>query len=138
MSDYIKREDAMDAWYRNERYTDIEGIPNADVVEQTHGKWIEVVRYGLSSQRAICECSKCGSNAWVYDDMNRRFKYCPNCGARMDDAPILSACPDGDETKDAKREYYRAWRAANRDKTKEYQRRYWEKKAKERMRDGDS
>ena len=39
MSDYIKREDAMDAWYWNERYTDIEGIPSADVVERKHGKW---------------------------------------------------------------------------------------------------
>lgn len=47
------------------------------------GKWTEIVRYGLSSQRAICECSVCNKNAWVYDDIKRRFKYCPNCGARM-------------------------------------------------------
>ena len=37
MSDYISREDAMDAWYTNERYTDIEGIPSADVVAEAWG-----------------------------------------------------------------------------------------------------
>lgn len=30
---------------------------------------------------------------------------------------------------EAKRKYYRAWSAANREKTREYQRRYWEKRA---------
>lgn len=28
-----------------------------------------------------------------------------------------------------RREYHRAWSAANRDKTREYQRRYWERRA---------
>ena len=48
------------------------------------GKWHELIRYGADSQRAICECSVCGGNAWVYDDKKRRFKYCPNCGAKME------------------------------------------------------
>ena len=33
----------------------------------------------------------------------------------------------------AKREYFRAWRAANKDRTREYQKRYWEKKAKKEV-----
>ena len=32
-----------------------------------------------------------------------------------------------------RRAYFRAWRAANRDKTSEHRRKYWEKKAMERL-----
>lgn len=60
----------------------------ADAIEEPqkrkHGEWKELTRYGMTSQRAICECSVCGGNTWVYDDKKRRFKYCPNCGADMD------------------------------------------------------
>ena len=35
--------------------------------------------------------------------------------------------------REANRDYQRRWRASNRDKVKEYQRRYWEKKGKEYM-----
>lgn len=59
------------------------GEKMGDVVVKKTGKWIEITRYGLNSQRAICECSLCKNNAWVYDDAKRRFKFCPNCGARM-------------------------------------------------------
>lgn len=33
---------------------------------------------------------------------------------------------------EARREYYRDWRAANKDKVREYNRSYWERKAQER------
>lgn len=33
---------------------------------------------------------------------------------------------------EARREYYRDWRAANKDKVKQYNRSYWERKAQER------
>lgn len=36
-------------------------------------------------------------------------------------------------TREMKREYHRKWRAANKDKVKENNRRYWEKKALEKM-----
>jgi hypothetical protein len=32
-----------------------------------------------------------------------------------------------------RKEYFRAWRAANKEKTAEHRRRYWEKKALERL-----
>ena len=37
--------------------------------------------------------------------------------------------------KAAKKEYYKAWRAANREKVKEYNLRYWEKRVKEQQED---
>ncbi len=118
MADYIKREDALNAFRRVymvpsqskakdiyeqqivNTYREIESIKAVDVVprelyelalsdvvtlsvERKHGKWKEITRYGIDSQRAICECSVCGENAWVYDDEKRKFKYCPNCGAEM-------------------------------------------------------
>ncbi len=35
------------------------------------------------------------------------------------------------KVKDARNEYFRNWRKKNKDKIKEYNNRYWEKKAKE-------
>ena len=37
------------------------------------------------------------------------------------------------EVKAAQREYFKAWRAANKDKVREHNRRYWEKLAVKRM-----
>lgn len=36
-----------------------------------------------------------------------------------------------ERVRQVKREYYRNWRRANPDKVKEYQRRYWERKARQ-------
>ena len=99
MSDYINREEALNQFYTlyyfpkgsGDQYMGqiesihdrIRDLPSADVEERKHGKWKEITRYGIDSQRAICECSVCGGNAWVYDDEKRKFKYCPNCGADM-------------------------------------------------------
>ena len=54
-------------------------LPDADVVEQKQGKWIE---YGEPEpwgkfQVWYWKCSECG--AVGIDEWN----YCPNCGARM-------------------------------------------------------
>lgn len=43
----------------------------AEVAPVVHGRW---KRYG----RNLGECSNCG------EIVNIRYKYCPNCGARMD------------------------------------------------------
>ena len=42
-----------------------------------------------------------------------------------------------DQAKAAKREYHRAWRARNKDKVREINRRYWEKKAAEKAKVND-
>ena len=88
MSDYIKREDALDAWYDNERFTDIEAIPATDVVERKRGKWI----YQFHEDEVGVTCSECEGYAesfarWIYDEGYRiDYNFCPNCGAEMESA----------------------------------------------------
>ena len=52
-----------------------------------HGRWITVSDgYGNGVATAsICECSLCKDTIWVYKNDERKWKYCPNCGARMDE-----------------------------------------------------
>ena len=82
MSDYIKREDALEQfdYYDLGEYltTQIRGmlmdVPSADVAPVRHGRWVvidaeEPRRYG---------CSECKRLSWHMEN------YCPNCGARMD------------------------------------------------------
>lgn len=52
--------------------------------EVKHGHWIEVQRIHEKDHTAICECSLCGDTVWVYDGQ-RAWKYCPTCGAKMED-----------------------------------------------------
>lgn len=54
---------------------DICKIPAADVAEVRHGKWIE---YKIPN---IIGCSECD---WGTGVDEKSFKYCPNCGAKMD------------------------------------------------------
>lgn len=54
----------------------IEMLPAADVVPVVHGEWIE---------RALRPtCSLCGFSGSLIDAPISPFKYCPNCGAKMD------------------------------------------------------
>ena len=53
----------------------IANLPAADVVEVVHGVWIE---YKIPN--IIC-CSECD---WGTGVEEKTFKYCPNCGAKMD------------------------------------------------------
>lgn len=46
------------------------------------GHW-EVVSDGYSDNAYICECSECKDTVWVYKDADRKWNYCPNCGADM-------------------------------------------------------
>ena len=55
-------------------------IPNADVVEVKHGRWVKPTKIGHRAF-AIPHCSVCeGVPCGVDENTN----YCPNCGARMD------------------------------------------------------
>ena len=51
--------------------------PTADVQEVRHGKWIEKP-YLLGTSNF---CSLCGEN---YGMPHGKYKFCPNCGAKMD------------------------------------------------------
>lgn len=57
---------------------EIEDIPPADVVPVIHARWIDNGRGGY---KWAFYCSHCG---WIDGyPFNDRFKYCPNCGAKM-------------------------------------------------------
>lgn len=55
----------------------VAALPAADVAPVVHGKW-KPTEYPIMSE---CEdCSECGYRT-VY---GHGFKFCPNCGAKMD------------------------------------------------------
>ena len=98
MSDYISREAALEAaneWVseacmapvmRVSRLFDkLAKVPAADVAEVVHGEWLRADD-DWNSLTTI-QCSLC-SEEWCFetdDDVSLlNYKYCPNCGARMD------------------------------------------------------
>ncbi len=77
--------------YRNE----IDAMPTADVQEVVHGEWIvgkEIAREFLCDKTLHIDyedykCSVCGltlDRLLYCVDGSLFYKYCPNCGARMD------------------------------------------------------
>ena len=65
----------------------IDEAPTIDVVPVKRGEWVEYP-YCLCYEGALTEediaCSSCGAVFNVIDNCTETFKYCPNCGARMD------------------------------------------------------
>ena len=66
----------------------IDEAPTIDVVPVKRGEWVEYP-YCLCYEGALTEediaCSSCGAVFNVIDNCTETFKYCPNCGARMDE-----------------------------------------------------
>ena len=68
---------------------DIENFPAADVVPVVHGKWLDFYK-----DFSTAECCKCGELFEVSSGREAKkaffelfkgfYKYCPNCGAKMD------------------------------------------------------
>ena len=98
MAKYIKLEYAIDAVldvYYNTSDIDLSGgkfeaailkIPPADVVPVRHGRWEEMhYEGGILDGTNFDRCSVCGYER-VFDDpaLKTAFKYCPNCGCKMD------------------------------------------------------
>lgn len=90
MDEYIKKsdmfallcEDCEDDCESENVYCDykrFKNIPAADVAPVMHGEWRE---NGLNGYAYAFICSKCGYiDGYPFND---RFRYCPNCGAKMD------------------------------------------------------
>lgn len=96
MSDYIKREDALNMDFRSsvrpfesrvktaeravQAYAnEISKIPAADVRPVVRGMWIPL--FSIRCDRPYCyECSSCGFAT------ERRTNFCHNCGADMREA----------------------------------------------------
>lgn len=86
--EYISREAALKALYADYAYPAmgiIKEIPAADVVPVVHGEWLR----GDDDWDSLTtiQCSLC-SEEWCFetdDDVSLlNYKYCPNCGAKMD------------------------------------------------------
>ena len=60
----------------------IDSIPAADVAPVVHARWI-YVEETLATSSGYC-CSACRRPRWLSPDVPEVFKYCPECGAKMD------------------------------------------------------
>lgn len=91
MSDYIKREDAIDALYEEcnkdqslscpyQFFDGIASIPVADVRENVHGEWID----DLVAFHHVCSICRCCVRATMMEvfEGEGEWNYCPNCGAQ--------------------------------------------------------
>ena len=54
-----------------------------DAVPVRHGKWIDEGQYADYYPHHAWRCSECGEHVIEID--TPWYKYCPNCGARMDE-----------------------------------------------------
>lgn len=65
----------------------IDSEPAADVAQVRHGRWIDkpLIKSFKHTNIPVVECSACGID--FCDIINNHYfmyKYCPNCGAKMD------------------------------------------------------
>lgn len=85
MSDFVKRQDAIDTFLVGKNtfagfctieqaIENIESVESADVVEVRHGRWLPQKLLG-ERMHDCSECKTLGSPVW---------RYCPVCGTKMD------------------------------------------------------
>lgn len=75
-----------------EMLDEIESIPAADVEPVRHGYYIGTEFDGYADGNPVYyewECSECGC---VFEDDEPKYRYCPNCGAKMDAEPVKEDC----------------------------------------------
>lgn len=86
MSDYIKREDAIEQanmWSMfgpDNMVARLKRLPRADVVEVKHGYWRLVKPSFRNADVFVCSLCRNGFARMPAELMN----YCPSCGAKMD------------------------------------------------------
>lgn len=101
MKEYIEREAALETTYepftmsmcmtvsecngmnraREMIFKQLRDIPAADVVEVRHGKWVWDGGVGMHYYCSLCHHNAYGNTGEIMDG---EYKYCPNCGAKMD------------------------------------------------------
>ena len=70
----------------------IDDVPTADVQPVRHGRWSREKNCETGYEIWVNVCSACGAITPVNVS---RYKYCPNCGARMDtEEPETAYDPD--------------------------------------------
>ena len=57
-------------------------IPTADVAPVVHGRWEPCFDENCRCRWGFGKCSNCGQE--YYAHAINHYKYCPNCGAKMD------------------------------------------------------
>lgn len=67
---------------------DVESTPTLDVAPVIHAQWITAPS-GLWDEDNIYKCSACGEEFVLYNGTpeDNQYKYCPHCGAKMDNPP---------------------------------------------------
>ena len=108
MAEYINREaimkfpirkDHCDKEHANEHFINgiesvleyVENLPSADVAPVRHGRWVDkqLIKSFKHTNIPVVECSACGID--FCDIINNHYfmyKYCPNCGAKMEGESI--------------------------------------------------
>lgn len=75
----------------------IDDLPSADVAPVRHGMWVDVDRMQIHDLHGVLtwgnsfKCTECQFKTFAVEGHMAQYRYCPNCGARM----------DGDEDEDA-------------------------------------
>ena len=62
----------------------IDYAPSADAESVRHGHWVEHDEDTWSNEAECSECHKRIGHSGLPDRFLREFKYCHNCGAKMD------------------------------------------------------
>lgn len=88
MSDYIKREDAINLVNNSIllciEANDIERIPAADVRENVRGKWIHTDAFPHKVYCSVCFATYLRNEKWAAElPITLHPNFCPNCGADM-------------------------------------------------------
>lgn len=94
MSDYISRDELLELYAPDPDCDkgsvpfpvvrqNILDIPASDVAPVRHGRWI---RPHWRNSVSAADCSECGAEAQhiEYRGVQKYYKNCPSCGARMD------------------------------------------------------
>lgn len=97
MSEYIKRQDAYDAvlfamcgtGYQSDATWAIDCVPAADVAPVEHGEWLNTDGDYTSAACSICKteyevATEEEAEKGLWDAFMCSYRYCPNCGAKMD------------------------------------------------------
>ena len=89
MAEYLEKE-AFKSWMK-ENITEnpmilkaIDYAPSADAEPVRHGHWVEHDEDTWSNEAECSECHKRIGHSGLPDRFLREFKYCHNCGAKMD------------------------------------------------------
>lgn len=89
MAEYLEKE-TFKSWMKENItknsmiLTAIDYAPSADVEPVRHGHWIEHDEDTWSNEAECSECHKRIGHSGLPDRFLREFKYCHNCGAKMD------------------------------------------------------